>query len=98
MLAQVPSEPPKSGGTKTAALGVDEVSVADLLRDESGDPPKVVEEKPKERFVRIAKRVGVFSLKWGKRAAIVIGIVSVISFVVLWRVVVHYEEGLPSVG
>ncbi len=55
-------------------------------------------ETRKERFLRIAKRVGAFSLKWGKRAAIVIGVLAIVGFVVLWRVVVHYEEGLPSVG
>ena len=88
-------------GRKSPPAGVDEVSVADLLRDDSGEPPQAAEpshvETQKERFVRIAKRVGVWSLKWGKRASIVIGVLSIIGFVVLWRVVVHYEEGLPSV-
>ena len=95
------SDPPKSNGTKKSPASVDEVSVADLLRDNSGEPPQVAElslaETKKERFIRIAKRVGEWSLKWGKRASIAFGILSIIGFIVLWRVVVHYEEGLPSV-
>ena len=99
------SDPPKSNGTKKSPVGVEkEISVKDLLRDDSGEPPQAAEppkleivETPKERFIRIAKRVGVWSLKWGKRASIVIGVLSIVGFIVLWRVVVHYEEGLPSV-
>jgi penicillin-binding protein 1A len=52
----------------------------------------------KERLVAFAKRALAFSLKWGKRAAIAFVILGLIGFVVLWRVVRHYEEGLPSVG
>ncbi|HEX4513838.1 MAG TPA: PBP1A family penicillin-binding protein [Polyangiaceae bacterium] len=77
------TDAPKSDGTKKSPAGVDEVNVAD--------------ETKKERFVRVAKRVGVWSLKWGKRAAIVLGVLAIINFIAMWRIVVHYEEGLPSV-
>ncbi len=68
-------------------------SVPEVVRET--ESPK---ERPKERFIRIAKRVGVFSLKWGKRLAMAWAIVTIIGFIVLWRVVRHYEEGLPSIA
>jgi penicillin-binding protein 1A len=55
-------------------------------------------ETGKQRFVRIGKRVLAFSLKWGKRAAIAFGIVSLALAIGLWWAVRHYEEGLPSVA
>ena len=52
----------------------------------------------KERFVRIAKRAGAFAWKWGKRLAIATGVVAIITAIVVWRVIVHYEAGLPSIA
>ena len=70
------------------------------VRDETedGGAKRSVREPWKVRALRVTKRVLAFSWKWGKRAAIAFAIVTVISFVALWRVVVHYEAGLPSVA
>jgi penicillin-binding protein 1A len=57
-----------------------------------------VAETKKEKFLRIARRVGAFSWKWGKRLAIATGILAIVGFIVLWRVVVHYEQGLPAIA
>ncbi len=70
------------------------VSVAEAERE----PSEERSETPKERFVRLAKRALAFSWKWGKRAAIAFAVVAIVSFIALWRVVKHYEEGLPSVA
>lgn len=60
--------------------------------------PSETPETPKERFVRVAKRALAFSWKWGKRASFAFAAMAIVAFVVLWRVVVHYEQGLPSVA
>lgn len=73
-------------GTKRSSSSVDE-----SVGEES-------DATPKEKFVRFARRAGAFSWKWGKRLAIATGVLAIVSFVVLWRVVVHYEAGLPSVA
>ena len=54
-------------------------------------------ETGKQKWARFGKRALAFSLKWGKRAAIALGVVSMVLAIALWRAVRHYEEGLPSV-
>ena len=76
---------PKGVGEKSGG----EISLRDMLRDD---------ETPKERFVRVAKRVGAFSWKWGKRLAVVMGVLAVVGAIVIWRVIVHYEAGLPAIA
>lgn len=79
----------KSGAPK-------EVSLRELLRDEEEKHDRWL--RFKTWFVPRARRVGRWSWKWGKRAAIAMTVLAVVSFIVLWRVVVHYEQGLPSIA
>ena len=73
-------------GTKRSAPSVEEgvgeksgagkeVSLRDLLRDDEAADDRL--RRFKEGFVRIARRAGIFSWKWGKRAAVAMAVLAV---------------------